>query len=106
MCKIQAKDLFHINFYKTDPFYGSFKGMNYRIIKYAPEPGSDAQNDSVEQKTNEPELYLRVTHWPGPYIYDVTPDEDKTSRDFPFSNEGLAQATDYLNRVWSETYRS
>lgn len=106
MQKIEVTDLFNINFYKTDPFFGSFKGMNYRIIKYAPEPDSDAQDDSVKHKPNELTLYLRVTHWPGPYIYDATPDEEKNSKDFPFSNEGLAQATDYLNQVWEETYHS
>lgn len=111
MQKIETKDLFNINFYKTDPFYGSFKGMNYRVIKYAPEPDSDAQNDSVitdsdTGKAAVPEPCLLVTHWPGPYIYDVTPDAQKTDAQFPFSNEGLAQAADYLNRAWEAGYQS
>lgn len=103
MQKIEAKDLFNINFYKMQPFFGSFRGMNYRIIKYAPEQSSDAQSDSNDSVVKE---CLRVTTWKGPYIYDVTPDEEKTSADFPFSNEGLEQITDYLNRFWEDHYQS
>ena len=103
MQKIESKDLFNINFYKSSPFYGSFRGMNYRIIKYAPENTSDAHSDFDDPIVKE---CLRVTTWNDPYIYDVTPDEEKTSADFPFSNEGLEQITAYLNRIWEEQYHS
>ena len=48
---IARTDIFNINFYKKERFHGSYKGMHYRIEKYAPEEG-----DTV----------LRVTVWPGP----------------------------------------
>lgn len=102
MQKIDAKNLFNINFYKSSPFYGSFKGMNYRVIKYAPANDADAQNETTNSETE----YLRVSTWPGPYIYDVTPDAKKVHADFPFSNDGLAQVVEYLNRIWEEQYHS
>ncbi len=107
MQKIDAKDLFNINFYKSSPFYGSFRGMNYRVIKYAPANDADAQNNSDNPVTDTPVTEcLRVSVWPGPYIYDVTPDDQKIHADFPFSNEGLAQVVEYLNRFWEENYYS
>lgn len=106
MQKIDAKDLFNINFYKSSPFYGSFQGMNYRVIKYAPANDADAQNESNNMNGNHDTECLRVSTWPGPYIYDVTPDDQKIHADFPFSNEGLVQVVEYLNRIWEENYHS
>ena len=54
---IARTDIFNINFYKKERFHGSYKGMHYRIEKYAPEEG-----DTV----------LQVTVWPGPYNFDTT----------------------------------
>lgn len=45
---IARTDIFNINFYKKERFHGSYKGMHYRIEKYAPKEG-----DTV----------LRVTVW-------------------------------------------
>ena len=47
---IARTDIFNINFYKKERFHGSYKGMHYRIEKYAPEEG-----DTV----------LQVIHTPG-----------------------------------------
>lgn len=102
---IDRKDLFNINFYKTDPFFGSYRGMNYRIIKFMPESPSDAA-DHEDDTTASPQEVLRVSTWPGPYIYDVTPDEQKVHADFPFSNDGLTEAADYLNQIWKQSYQN
>ena len=57
--------------------------------KYAPEEG-----DTV----------LRVTVWPGPYNFDTTPDEQKTSASYPFTDDGLTEVCDYLNKFHTEHF--
>ena len=63
--------------------------MHYRIEKYAPEEG-----DTV----------LRVTVWPGPYNFDTTPDKQKTSASYPFTDDGLTEVCDYLNKFHTEHF--
>ena len=87
--KIARTDIFNINFYKKERFHGSYKGMHYRIEKYAPKEG-----DTV----------LRVTVWPGPYNFNTTPDEQKTSASYPFTDDGLTEVCDYLNKFHTEHF--
>ncbi len=79
---IAYTDIFNINFYKKEIFHGSFQGMRYQIEK------TDTEDGPI----------LTVTHWPGPYNFAVTPEEQKKCSTFAFSNEGLHQAADYLNQ--------
>lgn len=86
---IQRQDLFNIRFYDKQMFYGSFRGMHYRIEKVK-EDDTDAQ--------------LKVTTWPGPYNYATTDDALKEAALFPYSNEGLGDVCDYLNAYHKEHY--
>lgn len=86
---IQKNDVFNINFYKKEKFNGSYKGMRYRI----------------EKQETEEEKHLLTTVWPGPYNYDHTEEKLKESRQFPFDNDGLAQAVDWLNEIWDEKWK-
>ena len=84
---VTAQDLFNTNFYDriaSRSFYGSLDGMNYRIKK------EDATEDA-------PAVFL-VTVWPGPYNFEKTPDEQKTSVTFPYENAALADIAEYLNQ--------
>ena len=83
---IERKDILSLNFLKKLPFTGSYKGMRYRISKM---PGG---------KSDE----LLVVIWAEPYSYDATPQEQKEEKCFPFSEEGIAQAVDWLNGRWEE----
>lgn len=82
---IKRNDLFHIEFYKHTYFSGSYRGMRYRI-----EP---KENDEGEKR-------LLLTIFPGPYGYDATPAEQKETLSFPFSDEGLDQITEHLNKAY------
>lgn len=42
---------------------------------------------------------LRATAWQGPWNYAVTPDEEKQSKDFDFTEEGLQEAIEWLNSL-------
>ncbi|MCC8142200.1 MAG: GNAT family acetyltransferase [Lachnospiraceae bacterium] len=86
---IRRTDLYNIRFYEKMPFYGSFRGMHYRI------KGED-DADGTRQ--------LCVTTWPGPYNFDHTDDAKKVSACFDFSDKGLDAVTDYLNRYYAEHF--
>lgn len=49
----------------------------------------DAEND-----------IFRATVWPGPYNFSTTPDDQKISATFPFTEEGRQQAVDWMNEQW------
>lgn len=81
---IQKQDLFNTRFYDKSCFYGSFQGMHYRIEKISDDDGS----------------HFQVTTWPGPYNYETTSDDLKKTESFPFTEDGLQEACDYLNQTY------
>ena len=71
--------LYGIAYYEKSIFKGSFRGMNFWI-----------------QRTGEKDSpVLTATAWKGPFSFEAT-EEEKISMDFPFSDEGLAQADAWL----------
>ena len=82
---IARSDILSISYFKKAVFTGSFQGMRYRLEKVAGE-------DSAER--------LKATVWEAPYSFDVTADEKKESCEFPFSEEGICQAVDWMNGKW------
>lgn len=82
------KDHFlNLNILKKEDYTGSMEGMRYRLIKAADEEDGPK---------------LRVTVWPEPFCFDKTPEEKKLVRDFAFSEEGKADAAEWLNCQWAE----
>ena len=39
-----------------------------------------------------------------PYNFDTTPDEQKTSASYPFTDDGLTEVCDYLNKFHTEHF--
>lgn len=79
---INPKDIASIPFLKKSPYTGSFQGMRYRI-----------QKEEIEEQ-----LHLRVFVWKEPFSFDKTPDEDKISEIFDFSNDGLKNILEWLEK--------
>lgn len=89
---MERKDLLSLNFYnKSECFWGSEKGIRYKVEKFT-EP-ADTEDDDGTKK----EPLLKVTLWPEPFNFDNTPDEQKQTALFPFSEEGLLSVTDHIN---------
>ncbi len=87
---IEEKDILSLNYYRyNQPFSGSFQGMRYRIIRVPDQKDEDGN-------VTEPEM-LEAVIWPEPFSFEKTADELKTSRRFPFTEEGHAQVTAWLN---------
>lgn len=74
-------DFLSLNFVKKEDFTGSHKGIRFML----------------RQETVEEEKKLKVYLWSEPLGFDATPDGEKLSKLFAFSEEGLNTAIDWLN---------
>lgn len=74
-------DFLSLNFVKKEDFTGSHKGMRFML----------------RQENVEEEKKLKVYVWSEPFGFDATPDDKKLSELFEFSEEGLAQAIEWMN---------
>ncbi|MCI8992127.1 MAG: GNAT family acetyltransferase [Eubacterium sp.] len=78
---IKRNELLTLNFYKKEPFTGSYHGMRYRIEKME-EDGS---------------VFLLAATYPQPFCFTATDNSLKTFEKFDFSEQGLCDAADWLN---------
>ena len=82
-------DFLSLNFVKKEDYTGSYQGMRYML----------------HQAEVEEEKKLRIYLWPEPFCFDVTPEEQKISEMFPFSEDGLAQGIDWMNEQYESVRR-
>lgn len=81
------KDKFHVlNYVKKEDYTGSMEGMRYMLRKTAAD--------------GEPRLEAII--WPEPYNYIKTPEAKKQRMEFPLSEEGLAEAVDWMNERYTQ----
>lgn len=90
--KIELHGDISIPFLKKSRFTGSFKGMRYVLIKHENE-----LEPATEETPAKTETVIRAIIWPEPFNFEVTPDEKKHHRDFPFTTDGIWEAVDWLN---------
>ena len=96
---IVRTDIFTFRYFDYgEAFHGSYRGMRYMIGR---EPLEWVFGKSEEEKA---EGSIRVYIWPEPFAFDQTDDDKKTFKDFPYSEDGVVMAIDYLNEVWEEEY--
>ena len=72
-----------LNFYKKEPFQGSYKGLRYQL----------------QMITVEEDKKLEVVIWPEPYCITATPDEKKQTMTYSFDDDGLEQAIAWMNEM-------
>lgn len=77
---IKKEEFVPVDYFKKEAYTGSLKGMRYHVIK---------KEDS-----------LSATVWPEPYSFEATPDTQKTTADFPFSQEGIEEVVAWLNQQY------
>lgn len=85
----QRKTLYDVkSFYnKKAVLNASFEGMRYQVQQH---------------QEGEEEKVLRATIWPEPFCFEKTPEEKKTTKDFPYSEEGLDQVYEWLCQIYEE----
>ena len=76
-----------LSFYKAGGIYtGNIGAMRYMVKKEA--------SDESER--------LAVYIWPGPFIFEATKDELKSSHSFEVSEEGIEEATQWISKAYTE----
>ncbi len=95
--RIRREELFPFVHYEYgEAYYGSCRGMRYRIAR---EP---LQNVHYTPPDKRGEASLRAVCWPEPYGYAAADEAVKTAKDFPFTEEGLQQAAEWLDGMVRE----
>lgn len=96
---IKDTDLLNIGYYEYgQPFYGSHKGMRYRLAR---EPLENVRYIPADKRG---EASLRAYIWREPYSFDKTEEELKEFKDFEYSKEGLLSAIKWLNEKYESDY--
>lgn len=89
---IKNEDIFGMTYYEYgQAFFGSAGKMRYRIARNPLEKVFFLPPEKKAEGT------FLVTVWFGDYSYTATKDEDKISREFPFTKEGQDEVLKWLN---------
>ncbi len=87
---VKRSDLLALNFYKKSIFTGSIGKMNYRICLKKPAEGEEGSP------------CFEVIIFPGPYCFAKTPAALMQRAEFLFTEEGMEQVAEHLNRQFEE----
>ncbi|MBP5223894.1 MAG: hypothetical protein J6Z35_12155 [Lachnospiraceae bacterium] len=79
---IDRNDILSMEYLKKTEFTGSHAGMRYRLEGIAGEDGNKK---------------LKVTVWPEPFNFFMTPDDQKQSEIFDFNDDGVEDAVRWMN---------
>lgn len=94
---IERKDIMPLNYYKKLGFSGSHKGMRYLLRKSTRNVEEEGENGEKNEKTVDK---LEAVIWPQPFNFEVTPEDEKMKEQFPFSDEGILLAIQWLNEQY------
>lgn len=83
---ITYDEVLNLNFYKKSSYTGWLKEMRFLI-----------KMETADEDTKQFHVWI----WPGPFIFDLTPDDQKKEAFFPFSNEGKEKAVDWINEQYT-----
>lgn len=83
---VSKDDILSLEFLKKSEYTGCSAGMRYRIEKV------EKEDDKV----------LKATVWPEPLNFLMTPEEEKRSSEFAFSEDGVEDAVRWMNNVYFE----
>ena len=90
--KIDPKELYSLSFYEYgEAYYGGCSGMRYRVAR---EPLENVHYTPVDKRG--PAVILAQT-WPEPLSYAAADPALIRSAEFDFSEQGLAEAVQWLN---------
>lgn len=99
---ILRRELFPLSHYEYgEAFFGSYRGMRYRIAR---EPLENVHFTPPDKRSP---ATIRVTTWPEPFSFSKTPDDQKVIKDFDYDqanpeDDVLDRVTTYLNQYWKD----
>ena len=107
---MEGINLYSIDYYKKTVFTGSYRGLCFRVYRaerplsdISDELGDVMEDDSsvIEGGGEEVVDCLEVKAWKGPFILEKT-DEEVFTEIFPYSDEGLSKANEWLEQKQKE----
>lgn len=84
---IVRSDLLPISFLEKSAYTGAKGGLRFRLEKV-----------SLEAEEGKQTKLIRCISWPGPFSYEHTESSLMEEESFPFSEEGLHEICDHLNK--------
>ena len=92
---IELSTFFNLMHYEYgEAFFGSYKGMRYRLAR---EPLENVKFIPLDKRGP---ATLMATVWPEPYSYGVTAKSLMTSENFEISQEGFEAAVAWINQQY------
>ena len=89
---VKREDIHNFKYFEYgEAFYGSDKGLRYRI---GIEP---LENVFYASKEDKEKHTIKAYVWSEPFNFSVT--KDKLSKEFSFSEEGVAEAVAWINEM-------
>lgn len=89
---IELASFFPLSHYEYgEAYFGSYKGMRYRLAR---EPLENVKFTPLDKRGP---ATLMATVWPEPNSYAHTDDSLKTTENFEVSQEGLEKAVQWIN---------
>ena len=93
---IELNSFFPLSHYEYgEAYFGSFKGMRYRLAR---EPLENVKFTPLDKRGP---ATLMATVWPEPNSYAHTEDSLKTTENFEVSQEGLEKAVEWINEQYT-----
>ena len=77
--QLDVRDILSLEFYKKSPFFGSHRGVRFKIEKS--------------------EDNLKCTTWPEPYSFEATDPSLMTYYESTFDDDGLSDITNHINSM-------
>lgn len=95
-------DALNLNYYKKTTFTGWMGKIRFlikmeKVTVSEPDPAGTVDENGAAVMINKEIPRFHVWVWPAPYIFDLTPDDQKEDSVFPFNEEGKRQAVDWVN---------
>ena len=78
-----------LDYLKKEPYTGSYQTMRYRLSKVI----------LKNEETEEEKTFLGAWAYPDEFCFEVTSEENKEYKEFPFSADGIDQALDWLSKL-------
>lgn len=92
--EIKAEELYGFGHYLYgEAYFGSCHGMRYRVAR------DPLENVVFENHEKQMDARFKAEVWFTPFCYEKTPDDEKTGKDFPFTEDGLKEAAGWLNTM-------
>lgn len=88
---VEKKNMMPMAFFKKEPYTGSSEGMRYRIAKITEEKTEGEETVKTD--------WLEAVVYPEPFCYELTPEENKIRKRFPFQEESLEEIRNWLNET-------